>query len=124
MTNHTKLHWQNKLELAVKNCADHLRQNAGELKARGHVQAAAAAISMADLTDTTLSALADNPHSALKMLLVVADLHALQQGNGLGDVIIWPAYRRAGLHSTCETWTALTNIVREVRATLMDAVLI
>lgn len=123
MTNHAKQHWQAKLELAVRNCAEHLRQHADELKARGHEQAAVTAIAMANITDSTLAAMKNDSHSALKLLLVAANVHALENANGLGDIIIWPAYRRAGMHTTCEAWTALTNIVREVRATLMDAVL-
>ncbi|MDR5785315.1 hypothetical protein P9281_01925 [Caballeronia sp. LP003] len=58
------------------------------------------------------------------MLLAVSELHALSQGNGLGDVVIWPAYRQAGMHTVCEDWTAKTNIVRELRQTLMDNVLV
>lgn len=123
MTNPATQHWQDKLAVAVKNCADHLRTNAGELKARGHEHAAATAVSMADLTDTTLAAMKDEPHSALKMLLVISELHALQHGNGLGDVIIWPAYRRAGMHTTCEAWTTYTNIVRALRMSLIDEML-
>jgi hypothetical protein len=57
------------------------------------------------------------------LLLVISEVHALSQASGLGDIVIWPAYRRAGMHAVCEEWTARTNIVRE-RQTLMDNVLV
>lgn len=124
MFNHAKNHWQEKLERAVKKCADHLRNHEAELKARGQSKAATTAIAMADITDTTLALLPTAGSDALKLLLVAADIHALRQGNGLGDIVIWPAYRQTGMHRVCEEWSTLTNIVREIRQTLMDAVLV
>ncbi|SAK58854.1 hypothetical protein AWB81_01761 [Caballeronia arationis] len=79
-------------------------------------------LAMADVTDAFIELSVANPNSDLGCLLAGANVHALQQGNGLGDAIIWPAYRRAGMHERAEEWTTLTNLVRETCVELQTPV--
>jgi hypothetical protein len=105
--------WKNRLKELIKDCSSVLRRNATELRDLGESRAADMSLAMADVSDALVELSVVQPLTDRSCLLTGANVHALQQGNGLGDCIIWPAYRRAGMHQRAEEWTTLTNLVRE-----------
>jgi hypothetical protein len=116
-----EIYWTNRLTELIKNCGSTLRDNADELRALGEVRAADMSVSMSDVSDALIELSVTDPHSAKRCLLAAANVHALMNGNGLGDSLIWPAYRRAGMHRHAEAWTVLTNLVRETSLQLQNS---
>lgn len=106
--------WKERLRGLVRDCGSMLRRNAVELRELGEPRAAEISLAMADVTDAFIELSVADPKSDRSCLLASANVHVLQQGNGLGDAIIWPAYRRAGMHRRADEWTTLTNMMREV----------
>lgn len=53
-------------------------------------------------------------------MVAIAQLICPLGGNGLGDSVVWPALRRAGLHREAEEWTAATNETRRLCLAIRD----
>jgi hypothetical protein len=111
-------YWKNCLKQNVKRCGHSLRQNAEELRQRGEPRAADMSVSMSDVCDALLELALANPASEKGCLSAAANVYALLEGNGLGDLLIWPAYRRAEMHRCAEEWTYVTDLIREANQQL------
>lgn len=105
---------------ALAACAKHLDKDTDVLRARGQCEAADCAQAISLLTQSALKGSTFSEMNRAKALLSVASLHALPQGNGFGEAVIWSGYRRAGMHRHCEEWTELTNEVRHLRVLLQE----
>ena len=106
---------------ALAACAGHLADHAGLLRSNGLGEAADCAGAIALLTQAALKEATFNDRDRASVLLAVASLHAQPNGTGFGEGVIWPAYRRAGMHRPCEEWTSLTNELRLARRLLLQA---
>jgi hypothetical protein len=116
-----EIYWTNRLKELVKNCGGLLRGNSEELRTHGEGRAADVACAMCEVTDALLELALADPPSERGCLWTAANLFGSLLGNGLGDAIVAPAYRRAGMNRAAEEWSVLARYVRQTSQELQNS---